>query len=102
MGRADSRVTVAATVVCCLPGRQHEFAVELPGGATLRDAVLASGLLAAEPGLAADALDLGVHGQPCAPATPLRAGDRVEVYRRLLIDPKEARRLRAERRRPRR
>jgi putative ubiquitin-RnfH superfamily antitoxin RatB of RatAB toxin-antitoxin module len=38
---------------------------------------------------------LGVFGEPATPETRLRDGDRVEVYRPLQIDPKEARRRRA-------
>lgn len=99
MDRADSAAAaagaLAVTVVCCLPGRQREFALTLPAGATAYDAVLASGLLAAEPMLTAATLDLGVFGERCAASTRLRSGDRIEVYQPLRIDPKEARRLRA-------
>jgi putative ubiquitin-RnfH superfamily antitoxin RatB of RatAB toxin-antitoxin module len=41
---------------------------------------------------------LGIWGRPCTPQTTLRPGDRVELYRPLAMDPKEARRLRASRR----
>lgn len=69
--------------------------VELDPGATAADAVQASGLTEAVPGLDPAAADLGIFGQPCAPSTPLRPGDRVEVYRPLQVDPKAARRRRA-------
>jgi uncharacterized protein len=60
----------------------------------------ASGLLAAAPELVAgQPLDLGVFNRPRSGSEPVRAGDRIEVYRPLSIDPKEARRVRAEVRR---
>lgn len=66
----------------------------LPAGSTLHEALLASGLLARH-GLAADeTLSAGVWGKVKPLDTPLREGDRVEIYRGLQVDPKEARRLR--------
>jgi putative ubiquitin-RnfH superfamily antitoxin RatB of RatAB toxin-antitoxin module len=88
-----------ATVVFCLPERQHVLPVELPTGATLRDAVLASGLLRLEPWLSAAALDLGVFNTPRPSEALVRPGDRIEVYRPLTVDPKVARRVRAQVRR---
>lgn len=75
------------------------FAVELPAGACVRDAVAASGLLQEFPDLSLDTLDLGVFNRPCTPDRPLHAGDRVEVYLPLRIDPKQARHLRVAARR---
>lgn len=63
--------------------------LQLPAGATVRDALLASGL---ELDWATHAL--GIWGQPATLEDPVRDGDRVEVYRALRVDPKEARRLR--------
>ena len=90
-----------ATVVFCLPDRQHVLPVSVSPGATLRDAVLASGLLTLEPSLSASTLDLGVFNTPRPADTPVRPGDRIEVYRPLRVDPKVGRRVRAELRRQR-
>jgi len=65
--------------------------LNLPAGATVLDAVVASGLQA-EGGF-------GVFGKRVSGHTRVRDGDRVEIYRRLAEDPKEARRRRARRRR---
>lgn len=68
--------------------------VLLPAGATVRDALqagLAAGLVVTGD---AGALTLGIWGRVAAPDDPLHDGDRVEVYRGLKVDPKEARRLR--------
>jgi len=73
--------------------------LELPQGATVRDAVAASGLLVHLPGLAIEALDLGVFNRVCEAERQLEPGDRVEIYRPLQIDPKAARHLRVAARR---
>ena len=57
-------------------------------------AALARSGLAERHGLAADAWKVGVWGRLAPPAQPLRDLDRVELYRPLQVDPKEARRLR--------
>ena len=71
--------------------------VELPAGATVRDAVTASGVVDRHPGL--DLSALGIFGRQVSAETQLSDGDRVEIYRPLAIDPKERRRQRARRRR---
>lgn len=98
MSRA-TEVRLRATVVYCGRDRQWVVGVEVPAGSTLRDAVVASGLPARVPGLDPAALDLGVFNDLREPDEPVRDGDRIEVYRPLAIDPKEARRIRAEIRR---
>lgn len=84
-----------ATIAFAEPGRELLLPVQVPAGATLRDAVLASGLLAQVPALAAAALDLGVWGHARPASQPVRDGDRIDVYRPLTVDPKQARRIRA-------
>jgi putative ubiquitin-RnfH superfamily antitoxin RatB of RatAB toxin-antitoxin module len=76
------------------PRQVLEWRVELPEGATVRQAVDASGWPAACPGLDAASLEVGVWGRKCEWSAPLREGDRVEIYRGLLVDPKVARRER--------
>ena len=63
--------------------------LRLPDGATVRDALAASGLNGAQ---------AGIFGKRVAMDTRLADGDRVEVYRPLRMDPKQARRARARRR----
>jgi putative ubiquitin-RnfH superfamily antitoxin RatB of RatAB toxin-antitoxin module len=74
------------------PREVLEWAVELPEGATVRDAVLASGWRTAAPGV--DAPEVGIWGRRCGAQHLLREGDRVEIYRALKVDPKVARRER--------
>jgi putative ubiquitin-RnfH superfamily antitoxin RatB of RatAB toxin-antitoxin module len=76
------------------------LAVEAPAsvvaGATVLEAIRASGLLEQFPELDVSSLTVGIWGRPCLLDAGLNAGDRVEIYRPLAMDPKEARRLRAQ------
>jgi putative ubiquitin-RnfH superfamily antitoxin RatB of RatAB toxin-antitoxin module len=89
MAERMPRVTVSWSPA---PRQVLEWLVELPEGATVRDAVLASGWSQACPGT--EPGDLGIWGRRCAPDVAVRDGDRVEVYRPLRVDPKRARRER--------
>jgi putative ubiquitin-RnfH superfamily antitoxin RatB of RatAB toxin-antitoxin module len=80
-------------VVYARPERADAVSLSLPPGATLRDAVVASGLLERELDLKKQAF--GIFGKRAALDHPLAEGDRVEIYRPLAMDPKEARRRRA-------
>jgi putative ubiquitin-RnfH superfamily antitoxin RatB of RatAB toxin-antitoxin module len=82
------------SVVLAEPGRASCVNLALAPGATLIDAAQASGLW--QP---ASGLTLGVWGHRLPGDTVLADGDRVEIYRPLQIDPKDARRHRAELRR---
>lgn len=84
-------------VVYALPVAADAVSVNLPAGATLRDAVVASGVLQRHPEIALDKQAFGIFGKRAALDTRLSPGDRVEVYRALALDPKEARRRRAAR-----
>ncbi|MET0209818.1 MAG: RnfH family protein [Burkholderiaceae bacterium] len=68
--------------------------VELPEGAKVADAIEASGLLDRHPALRAAPAACGVWGRACRPDRALADGDRVELYRPLAVDPKDARRSR--------
>lgn len=75
-------------------GEVDEEVLELPCGATLIEAIRASGMLHRHPALDLAEAKLGVWGRLQPPGTVLRERDRVEIYRALQVDPKEARRLR--------
>lgn len=82
-------------VVLALPGGLEHSWVELAAGATLGDAIRASGILQRHPEVQLEAQKVGVFGTICSAATRAKDGDRVEIYRVLAADPKEARRRRA-------
>lgn len=96
MGPAELRIEVAGSPA---PGQVDLCTVHLPAGATVADALRASGLLqrlgwATEAGGLQAGLSVGVWGRVCEPTQLLHDRDRVEVCRGLQVDPKEARRLR--------
>ena len=75
-------------------GEVDEVELDLPAGATLIEAIRASGLIERHPELDIAAARIGVWGRVQPASQPLRERDRVEIYRALQVDPKEARRLR--------
>ena len=81
-------------VFSAAPRQVEVVALELREGATLAEAVRASGLLAKYPHFGPQSLSCSVWGRPQPQEHPLREGDRVELCRALQVDPKEARRLR--------
>ncbi len=66
---------------------------------TVEDAITASQVLMHAPQLDKNTLSLGIWGKRADLADPVHAGDRIEIYRPLQIDPLEARRLRVEKKR---
>lgn len=87
-------VTLDVEVVFCPgPGLDDVSALHLRAPATVGDAITASGVLQRH-GLSLQDLSAGIWARRCELDTPLRERDRVEIYRPLTVDPKEARRLR--------
>ena len=83
-------------VVCWSPAPREvlERPVDLPEGATVADAVRASGFVAAAVGQEPGEGEVGVWGRRSSTQQPVREGDRIEIYRGLRVDPKVARRER--------
>lgn len=80
-------------VYCAQPGVIDRVELALPDGSTLGAALAASGVLARH-GLSAEGVLAGIWGRKQPVGAVLRSRDRVEIYRLLQCDPKEARRLR--------
>ena len=87
--------SIRVEVVFAMPERQVLVEVSLEPDASVADAIEASGIEREFPGQHLEALPVGIWGKPASRAAALRDGDRVEIYRPLVIDPKEARRRRA-------
>lgn len=81
------------------PGVVQQARLQLPAGASVEDALQGSGFLGASPELVGNALVVGVWGKLRGLSDSLRDQDRVEIYRPLKVDPKEARRQRYSRHR---
>ena len=91
-GAAAAAQRLSVTVVYSPhAGTVDESGVSLPVGASVAEAVRACGLLQRHPGLDLDSMVVGVWGALRSPQDLLRDADRVEVYRPLIVDPKEAR-----------
>ena len=84
-------------IVYAKPGRQVRYAVELEEGATVGEAIARSGALAEFPEIDLARNRIGIHGRLVSLSARLGDGDRVEILRPLVADPKEARRRRATR-----
>lgn len=95
--------SLAVEVAFALPERQKIVTLAVPPGTTAREAVRQARLYEHFPELSAisfEEAELGIFGKrlPAPDNHVLRAGDRVEIYRPLRIDPKQARIERAARR----
>jgi putative ubiquitin-RnfH superfamily antitoxin RatB of RatAB toxin-antitoxin module len=88
--------SIGVSVVYAEADRAFERALRLPAGATVGDAIAASRARAARPDIELDPHRIGIFARRATLDTRLRDGDRVEIYRPLKVDPKEARRRRAE------
>ena len=88
-------MSVRVEVVLALPARQEVVPLSLAEGATVADAVAASGLRERFAGLDWARATYGIWSRACPPHRTLREGDRVEIYRPLAADPKDQRRTRA-------
>ena len=88
---------IRVEVVYALAGRQQLLRLTLPRGINAREAAMRSGLEVQFPELDLVNCPLGIFGKALAKPEErlLEEGDRVEIYRPLIADPKEVRKLRA-------
>jgi putative ubiquitin-RnfH superfamily antitoxin RatB of RatAB toxin-antitoxin module len=87
---------LTVTVVYVVPERATEVELKLPSGATVAQALERSGLATHHPEVDLAQAAVGVFGRLVERDRVLADGDRVEVYRSLIADPKDARRRRAQ------
>lgn len=92
---AAERITVE--VVYALPGEQRVFSAHIAAGSSVAAALRASGILERYPEIDLVHAKIGVFGRRVTRDTVVRTGDRIEIYRPLIAEPKTARRTRAER-----
>ncbi|HIF18109.1 MAG TPA: RnfH family protein [Cycloclasticus sp.] len=83
-------------VAYATPEKQLILVVPFKEGLTAEQAIVTSGILGRFPAIDLSISTVGIFSKPCQLDTPLREGDRVEIYRPLIADPKEVRRQRAE------
>ncbi len=85
-------------VAYALPDQQVLLELEVEEGASVRQTIERSGILQRYPGIELARGRVGIFGRPVELDASLRDGDRVEIYRPLVADPKQVRRERAARR----
>ncbi|MBG5892173.1 RnfH family protein [Providencia hangzhouensis] len=83
-------------VAYALPEKQFLLSVKVKEGATIEEAILASGILALRDDIDLKKNKIGIYSRPAKLTDLVQDGDRVEIYRPLIADPKELRRKRAE------
>ncbi len=86
-------------VAYALPERQTVLSLTVPPGTTVEQAIRRSGILERHPEIDLNSQAVGVFGVVVERERLLEPRDRVEIYRPLLVDPKEVRKQRAQRRR---
>jgi putative ubiquitin-RnfH superfamily antitoxin RatB of RatAB toxin-antitoxin module len=91
-----SGAEISVEVVYALPDQQPLLQVRLAEGATVEDAIRASGLLETFPEIDLAKNKVGIFSKLVKLDEKVRDRDRVEIYRPLIADPKEVRRKRAE------
>lgn len=88
---------IRVEVVYALPERQYLRQVTLSADSSVEQAIIASGLLELRSDIDLAANKVGIYSRPVKLGDIVHDGDRVEIYRPLIADPKELRRQRAER-----
>lgn len=86
---------ITIEVAYARPDQQRIIRLEVPKDSTLRQAIEASRILDEFPEIDLDAARVGIFGKLKKPAETVRPGDRVEIYRPLIADPKQVRKQRA-------
>ncbi|WP_409074754.1 RnfH family protein [Pantoea sp. C3] len=88
---------ISVEVVYALPEKQYLRYVKVEQGSTVEQAIEASGLLELRKEIDLSSNKVGIFSRPVKLSDSVDEGDRIEIYRPLIADPKELRRQRAER-----
>ena len=83
-------------VAYALPHQQFLLRLKMSSGSTVRQAIVQSGVLSKFPDIDLKSVKVGIFSRPVDLDVLLNSGDRVEIYRPLILSPTDARRLRAE------
>lgn len=94
---AAAETLLSIELAYALPLRQTLIRLQVPPACSLREAILQSGVLERHPEIDLQQVVIGVFSRIAALDDPLHEGDRIEIYRPLVADPKEVRRRRAAR-----
>ena len=86
---------ITVEVAYAWPGQQTLIEVKLQAGSTIEAAIERSGILMQCPEINLAVQEVGIFSRLCQLSDEVFNGDRIEIYRPLIIDPKEARRAKA-------
>lgn len=87
---------ISIEVAYALPDKQTLLAVEVDANATIEQAIQTSGILNMHPDIDLNENKVGIWSRMVKLKDVVKAGDRIEIYRPLIADPKEVRKRRAE------
>ncbi|NRQ44608.1 RnfH family protein [Rheinheimera sp. YQF-2] len=87
---------ITVEVAYARPERQSLLTLSVGLNCTVQEAIEQSGILQQFPDIDLNVQKVGIWSRPVKPDEPLKAGDRIEIYRPLIADPKDLRRRRAE------
>jgi len=87
--------TITVELIYIEPASQNSLRLDIVKGSNINQAIHLSGLLERFPEIDLEVNKVGIFSKIQKLDTVLRQGDRIEIYRPLLVDPKEARRQRA-------
>lgn len=84
--------TIPITIVYALPEIQYIYEIKMKKGATVKDAILFSNILNDIKNIKFYNNKVGIYNKLVHLNQKIQSGDRIEIYRRLKVDPKERRR----------
>ena len=87
---------ITVEVAYALPDEQVILSIEVPDDCIVEEVIKRSGILETYPQINLDTDKVGIFGKMCKLNASLRNKDRIEIYRKLIADPKESRRQKAE------
>ncbi|WP_337842563.1 RnfH family protein [Rheinheimera sp.] len=90
------REQIAVEVAFATPEKQSLLSVSVAADATVQQVIESSGMLRLHPEIDLGQNKVGVWSRTCKLTDRVKAGDRIEIYRPLIADPKDMRRRRAE------
>ncbi|MCH8846904.1 MAG: RnfH family protein [Proteobacteria bacterium] len=89
-------ISIPIEVAYASPHQSWLIPLIVEDGTTIQQAIVTSGILDQCTAIDLETNEVGIFSKIVALDTLVRAGDRIEIYRPLILDPKQARRLRAE------
>ena len=94
----EGEATIRVEVAYARPGIQTLLEIRVRPDSTIANAIASSGILDRHPEIVLTDENVGIFGKPASLRHPVKQGDRIEIYRPLLMDPLAARRARAQKR----